>query len=185
VFATVPSNDGKHYLTSYLFPKEERPELEPGESVAYELHLDCGEGSRNDALRETYRVRGGYRVDPSKYDYSKYEKLPWVKDIVAASINWAWDMDNIDPRTGEYHLAESLKKAQKLHGGYDIYMFWPFWPRAGWDERLQFDHYRDFPGGLPGLKDEIRKIHDLAKWVGRVVTIADGCVAGQSLRGTP
>lgn len=132
--------------------------LEPGKSIRYRIHVYAAPGTRNDALNEVYRVRGGYAWDPASYDFSRYDEKPWVKDLLSISINWSWDMDVMDPRTGEYHLSRSLAEARRLHGGYDIYVFWPFWPRAGFDDRLQFDHYRDFPGGLDGLRREIKSV---------------------------
>jgi hypothetical protein len=64
VFATVPARDGKHYLAAVLLANPGQLEhahevitLEMGQSCGYELHVDSGPGSRNDALRETYRVR--------------------------------------------------------------------------------------------------------------------------------
>jgi formylglycine-generating enzyme required for sulfatase activity len=121
------------------------------------------QGDRNDVLHEIYRVRGGYRVDPDQYDFSQYRDphFEWVTRLVAGWLNWSWDKDVLNPRTGEYHLADSLREAERLFGGYDVYMFWPFWPRAGFDARFQPDHYRNMPGGLTKLGEEIEAARDL------------------------
>jgi iron(II)-dependent oxidoreductase len=160
-FVTIPAGDGIHSVTAYLRLVEGAFPLEPDTSCLYELHLDCLPGKRNDVLQEIFRVRGCYLVDPAQYDYSRYEDMPWVKDIVAAWINWSWDRDVMDPRTGEYRISSLLEDARKTMGGFDLYEFWPFWPRAGFDDRNQFDHFRDMPGGLDGLRAEIDHIHDL------------------------
>ncbi len=164
-FATVPALHG--YLAAVLLetnPADEaRAGVAPGERRTYELHIDAGTGGRNDALRETYRVRGGYRVDPAGYSFAAYQDpdLAWASDVLATSLNWAWDETNLDPETGLYRLLDSLKAARRRFGGYDAYIWWPFWPRAGFDARFQFDHYRDMPGGLAGLREQIRKAHEL------------------------
>lgn len=160
-FVTVPIDSG--WLSAVLIPVQGEAKLAPGATASYELHIDSGRGDRNDALSEIYRKRGAYLVDPATYDFSRYEnpKVQWMKDIVAMWFNWAWDTNNMDPVTGEYRLAESLAEWKKVMGGYDAYLFWPFWPRAGFDERSQFDHFADMPGGIEGLRDEFRKMREL------------------------
>ncbi|MGQ9629420.1 MAG: formylglycine-generating enzyme family protein [bacterium] len=134
-----------------------------GGEVRYILHCDGGEGCWQDGLAEIYRRRGFYRVDPARYDLSWYEKegLKWAREVTVAWLNWAWDREVMDPRTGEYRLGESLRRAKELFGGYDVVMIWPFWPRAGVDGRDQFDHFRDMPGGIEGLREQIRQMRDV------------------------
>jgi formylglycine-generating enzyme required for sulfatase activity len=112
-------------------------------------------------LRETFRVRGGYRVDPASYDFKAYNapETAWVKNLTAAWMNWAWDKANFDPRTGVWHLDDSLMAARKQFGGFDAFVLWPFWPRAGFDDRSQFDHYADMPGGIEGFRRQIQRLH--------------------------
>ena len=167
VFVTVPAAGGRQ-ITSVLLlnardAKHERElvTLETGQSCDYELHLDVSGGGRNSALRETYRVRGGYRVHPSEYRFDHYNDpdLAWAKRTAAVWLFWAWDKSDIDPRTGNYHLIDSLNRAKGLFGGFDAFVWWPFWPRAGFDARSQFDHYRDMPGGLDGLREQVARAH--------------------------
>ncbi len=166
IFSVVPIAEGEGYLTASLVYENggvaQDITLKPGESATFMLHLSGGSGDRNDALQEIFRIRGGYRVDPASYNFSEYNnpQLAWSQDILAGWLNWAWDKDNMDPVTGEYRLVDSLENAKRLFGGYDVFMIWPFWPRAGYDERYQFDHYRDMPGGVAGLKAEIEKAQD-------------------------
>ncbi|HVX65469.1 MAG TPA: hypothetical protein VHA11_02645, partial [Bryobacteraceae bacterium] len=98
VFATVPAPGGR-YIASVLLlnasgVKHERNvvTLDRGGSCTYELHLDAGAGGRNSSLRETYRVRGGYRVRPSEYRFDHYRdpNLAWAGRTVAVWLFWAW-----------------------------------------------------------------------------------------------
>ncbi len=158
-FSTVPLGDTGRYVCANLLQMEgSLTPLTPGQSCLYVLHLDTGEGGRNDALAEIFRRRGAYRVDPSTYSFEHYDNpaLAWAKDVTAVWINFAWDKEVIDPVTGEYRLTQSLIEAQKLFGGFDLYFLWPFWPRAGFDDRFQYDHYRNMPGGLEGLGQAVR-----------------------------
>ena len=79
-----------------------------------------------------------------------------MKPAVVTWLNWAWDREVMDPQTGEYRLLQSLQSARQRFGGFDVFQIWPFWPRAGFDDRFQFDHFRDMPGGIEGLKAQVR-----------------------------
>lgn len=168
LFAGMPSDNTRVYLTAVLEAdpgaldhKSNRITLGPSAQCGYRLHLDTVDGSRNDALNEIFRRRGAYRVDPLQYSFARYRDpaLKWAADTVATWLNWAWEKTNMDPRTGEYRYLESLEAAKDLFGGYDVYVLWPFWPRAGFDDRSQFDHYRDLPGGIEGVREQFRLMH--------------------------
>ena len=167
-FVTRPDQSGRGHISAVLLMlsppashSHEQVILKPGESCRYELHVESGDGGRNQALHEVYRVRGGYRVAPGSYDFTAYNApdTRWAKDVTAVWMNWAWDQANMDPRTGAWRISESLETARKRFGGFDAYIFWPFWPRAGYDDRSQFEHYADLPGGIPGLTHEIEQLH--------------------------
>ena len=42
--------------------------------------------------------------------------------------------------------------------GYDALVLWHAYPRIGFDDRNQFDFYRDMPGGLDALRDLARRL---------------------------
>jgi gamma-glutamyl hercynylcysteine S-oxide synthase len=168
IFVTRPDQDGHGHVSAVLLlvspnvsHDRERLTLNAGESCHYELHVEAGEGGRNQALREIYRVRGGYRVAPDSYNFDAYNapETRWAKDVTTVWMNWAWDQANMNPRTGAWRISESLSEARKQFGGFDGYVFWPFWPRAGFDNRSQFEHYADLPGGIAGLRNEIERLH--------------------------
>lgn len=167
-FVTRPKQQGAGHVSAVLLMlspdvshTHEQVTLKPGEVCRYELHVEAGEGGRNRALHEIYRVRGGYRVTPASYNFDAYSapETRWAKNVTALWMNWAWDQANMDPRTGVWRIAESMDAARKQFGGFDAYVLWPFWPRAGYDNRSQFEHYADLPGGITGLTREIERLH--------------------------
>jgi gamma-glutamyl hercynylcysteine S-oxide synthase len=170
VFSAVPAPGGR-FLTAVLVclsggdDGKEKGGLfiRPGEEVRLALHLDMVAGSRDAALEETWRTRGGYRVDPAGFDFrlSDEPSRAWVKDIVVSWLNWAWDQEVMDPVTGEYRLEASLRRAREEFGGFDVYMLWPFWPRAGFDDRFQFEHFSDMPGGRDGVRQQVKRAQAL------------------------
>lgn len=170
-FVTSPDSQKRGHISAVLLlvsnetvHAREEVTLKPGEDCRYELHVEAGDGPRNAALREIYRLRGGYRVVPSLYHFDAYNapETSWAKNLTAVWMNWAWDQANMDPRTGAWRLLDSVEAARKRFGGFDAFVFWPFWPRAGYDDRYQFDHYADLPGGLAGLRDQIERLHEQA-----------------------
>ncbi len=64
-----------------------------------------------------------------------------------------------DWRRGRYSVEAFLETAERDFGGYDSVVLWHAYPRIGVDERNQFDFYRDMPGGLPGLRAAVRRLH--------------------------
>lgn len=167
-FSVMPSEQTGISLTATLLHQKGPGggallDLPAGGGAEYILCLDAIPGDRNAVLREIYRIRGGYRVDPTGYDFTQYQDpaLAWARDILAGWLNFAWDKDVLDPLSGEYRLVNSLQAARQRFGGFDVYMLWPFWPRAGWDARFQFDHFAEMPGGLDGLRDQFRQARKL------------------------
>jgi gamma-glutamyl hercynylcysteine S-oxide synthase len=188
VFSAIPTPASESLLTAVLARTGETNAkigdrggllLEPGQRISFTLHLDHLPGTLADAMNTIWRKRGGYRLDTASYDGSRYEdpSLRWVKDIVVSWLNWAWDRDVLDPVTGAWHLEKSLERAKRRFGGCEVYMIWPFWPRAGFDGRFQFDHFDDMPGGREGLREQVRKAHALGTRL-----IASYCVWSESDR---
>ena len=58
-----------------------------------------------------------------------------------------------------YTIDAFLEEGVKEFGGYDAVVLWHAYPRIGFDERNQFDFYRDMPGGLAGLRELSRTMH--------------------------
>ena len=70
-----------------------------------------------------------------------------------------YDQKFYDPVERRYTADAFLDEGAKEFGGYDAVVLWHAYPRIGFDERNQFDFYRDMPGGLAGLRELSRAIH--------------------------
>jgi len=60
---------------------------------------------------------------------------------------------------GGYRLDEFFDHGEREFGGYDALIFWHAYPRIGFDDRNQFDFYRQMPGGLTGLRALVDGCH--------------------------
>ena len=65
-----------------------------------------------------------------------------------------------DPVTRRYRVDEYPEEGRSQFGGYDAIVLWHAYPRIGFDDRNQFDFYRDMPGGLAGLRELSRALHE-------------------------
>ena len=70
-----------------------------------------------------------------------------------------YDRRLYDAETGRWRFDEFLDRGQEQFGGYDQAILWQSYPRLGIDDRDQFDHYRDLPGGLGALREWVKACH--------------------------
>ena len=71
-----------------------------------------------------------------------------------------FDLTFYDPVTYEFTVDKSVENGKREFGGYASVVLWHAYPRVGFDQRNQFDFYRDMPGGLKGLRDLSRSFHE-------------------------
>jgi formylglycine-generating enzyme required for sulfatase activity len=64
-----------------------------------------------------------------------------------------------DPKRARYTVKDFVAQARQDFGGFDSVVLWHAYPRIGFDDRNQFDFYRDTPGGLKGLRAVVRQLH--------------------------
>ena len=99
---------------------------------------------------------------PSGLDRSLYDRrdLAWASRAFLCHFTFLYDLSLFDPAIGQYRLDSFLDQGEREFGGYDALVLWHAYPRIGVDQRNQFDFYRDMPGGLPGLRQLVRRLHD-------------------------
>lgn len=87
------------------------------------------------------------------YDDGLYERsdLRWAARCFSCGFVMMCDLKFHDPDTGRFTVDSFLDEGVRDFGGYDAIVLWHAYPRIGFDDRNQFDFYRDMPGGLPGL----------------------------------
>ena len=103
--------------------------------------------------RETRR-RIGY--DDTLY---RQPEFAWVPSCYCCCFAMMYDEALYDHVKGEYTIESYLDNGTRRFSGYDAIVLWQAYPRIGFDDRNQFDFYRDMPGGLEGLRELSRAIH--------------------------
>jgi len=126
---------------------------------------DLIEAPENQADRETWRqeLRAWKEEARRKLGYTgaAYRKpdLRWVSSCYSCNKVMLWDETFLDHRTGKFDVERYLEEGHRVFGGYDAVVLWHAYPRIGFDERNQFDYYREQPGGLEGVRDLVREFH--------------------------
>ncbi|MFW6286876.1 MAG: formylglycine-generating enzyme family protein, partial [Candidatus Sumerlaeota bacterium] len=72
---------------------------------------------------------------------------------------FGYDSAWMDPSTRRFDVEAFLDDGEKNFGGYDMLILWQPYPRMGICNRSLLDFYRDWPGGVEGLKDFIARCH--------------------------
>ena len=72
----------------------------------------------------------------------------WAREAYVCGLVMLWDESFYDPASGTFLVEEYLDNAEREFGGFDVLILWHAYPRIGFDERNQYDFYRDIPGGL-------------------------------------
>ena len=87
------------------------------------------------------------------------EDFRWARSAYVCGVVMLWDSTFYDPVSGAFIVESFLRDAQREFGGYDAVILWHAYPRIGFDERNQFDFYRDVPGGLAALRHVVDELH--------------------------
>lgn len=95
-----------------------------------------------DQWRRTTRYQMGYDGSP----YAQPE-FGWISRAFALGLLMMSDRRFYNPVSGRYTLDTLLDAAVQDFGGYDAVIFWHAYPKIGFDDRNQFDFYRDTLGG--------------------------------------
>ncbi len=133
--------------------------ISPGIHLHMNSHYIAGptEGqNRTGWLEELRRFRAHARHDLDIYDRGD---LAWVADTRTCGFAFIYDSAVYDRASGAYRLDRFLEDGDREFGGYDLIVLWQAYPRIGIDERNQFDFYRDMPGGLDAVREQVRLAH--------------------------
>lgn len=110
--------------------------------------------SRLAAWRERKHRELNYSDEPYRSP-----EFAWARRCFACCFLMLLDETFYDHRQNVFKVDSYLDHGRKAFGGYDAVVLWHAYPRIGFDERNQFDFYRDQPGGLPGLRKLVRALH--------------------------
>lgn len=126
--------------------------IAPGGSVKYDFYADAYSGEWQQGLKKFFQER--YLYDVASFDNTLFERedLKWIRHTYVMHLLMGWDKFYYDNADNQFHLADFLKRGQRLYGGDDAIGLWPTWPMLGLDQRNQFDMFRDLPGGLPQVR---------------------------------
>ena len=96
------------------------------------------------------------------YDDALYQRpdFDWVPSCYSCCFVMMCDRQFYDPAQRRFTVDAFLTRGSQRFGGYDAVVLWHAYPRIGFDERNQFDFYRDTPGGLSGLRALCRQLQD-------------------------
>ena len=139
-----------------LGAREQFPRLQPRDGdgrLGPLIHAPSEPG----AWAEWRRELAGWRESTRRrlaYDDGLYrrEDLRWASRCFTCGFVMMCDETFHDPASGRFTAEAFLEAGRREFGGYDAIVLWHAYPRIGFDDRNQFDFYRDMPGGLPGLR---------------------------------
>jgi formylglycine-generating enzyme required for sulfatase activity len=103
------------------------------------------------------QARAQYHYRDDLYTRSDFK---WVSSCYSCCFLMLCDSTFYNSAEGRYTVDGFLDRAQADFGGYDALVLWQAYPRIGVDGRNQFDFYRDMPGGLAGLREVTRRLHE-------------------------
>ncbi len=102
------------------------------------------------------QARGDLNYNDALY---RRRDFAWVPGNYACYFLLLSDERFYDRMSGSYRVADWLEFVRHEFGGCDSVVLWHAYPRIGFDERNQFDFYREAPGGLAGLRQAVDALH--------------------------
>ncbi|WP_159475047.1 SUMF1/EgtB/PvdO family nonheme iron enzyme [Dyadobacter sp. 3J3] len=117
-----------------------------------------------DTWRNELRAWKDSTLQELKYNNENYrnQEFKWASQAYSTFFLMANEKTLYD-KDGNYDIRACLKKYEQEYGGVDIVVLWPTYPQLGFDNRTQFDFYRNLPGGVEGLKKLSTQLHAMGK----------------------
>jgi gamma-glutamyl hercynylcysteine S-oxide synthase len=103
--------------------------------------------------RDAEIARAG--LDPAGYADPSTD---WSDATFRQFFLFMYDASFYDRDHGVYRTAELVDRWTTMFGRVDSVLLWHAYPRLGFDERNQFDFYRDMPGGLARLRTDVSDV---------------------------
>jgi len=110
---------------------------------------------RRELSLERQRLRDKMAYDDTPYRRPEFR---WASSCYSCCFLMMCDEAFYDRDLNQYTIDSLIDDGIRRFGGYDAIVLWHAYPRIGFDDRNQFDFYRDMPGGLEGLKIASRMI---------------------------
>lgn len=104
--------------------------------------------------RDEHLLRIGYSA--ANYERPEFQ---WTQRNFIHAQMMVEDRYFYNPVTRRYTVDRYLDDLERRYGGIDSVLLWYVYPNIGIDDRNQFDHAADLPGGLPGLKNVVAAFH--------------------------
>lgn len=106
-------------------------------------------------LRERDEAVARAGLDPRGYTDRATD---WSDTTFRQFFLFMYDTSFYDRERGLYRTAQLVERWTTMFGRVDSVLLWHAYPRIGFDERGQFDFYRDMPGGLARLRAEVSDV---------------------------
>lgn len=105
-----------------------------------------------------WRMERRLRIGFGDSEYRRPE-LAWTQRAFIQPQMMVEDRYFYDPATRRYTVDRYLDDLEKRYGGIDAVLIWHTYPNIGIDDCNQFDHFRDLPGGMEGVRGMIDAFH--------------------------
>lgn len=106
-----------------------------------------------DSTRDFLHYKGGNYENPN---------LKWASAAYSTFFLMANDK-SLYNAGGAFDIRNCLKKYEDKYGGVDVVVLWPTYPQLGFDNRDQFEFYKNLPGGVSALKSLAGELHNMGK----------------------
>lgn len=151
-------------MASNVFSQQ--PGETPGDLADRYYHIipapvsaDEWDGWRAELVAWKDSLLGSIRYDDTYYTKPEYE---WASRTYSTLFLVASDQALYNERWN-YEIEKYLSKYETGYGGVDIVLLWPTYPQLGFDNRDQYEFYRNMPGGIAGLRKLSDEIHRMGK----------------------
>ncbi len=103
-------------------------------------------------LDERAAVIARERIDLAAYEDAD---TAWSDTCLRQFFLFMYDVSFYDRGSGRYRTGDLVDRWRAMFGRVDSVLLWHAYPRLGFDTRTQFDFYRQMPGGLSKLRNEV------------------------------